>query len=119
MAEATMRFDFETEFKGTVVGEAKQFQTLIDEIVNRPLSFIECAWDLRQGKAEASVQGDLFVIKIAFTILLTDDEDLLSDGSYTNDMVDIWQNDFPRGELTLNIGGQAQAPASARCTHVH
>lgn len=119
MAEATMRFDFETAFRGNVLDDAKRLQVILDEIENRPADFIECGWALEQVKAEAAVQGEIFIIKLVFTILFTDDADLLSDGSYTNDMVNIWENDFPRGELTLTIGDQALAPITAKCVHVH
>jgi hypothetical protein len=118
MGKRTMRFVFESEFTGELPADVSKPEEWAKEFQANPERYVQHDEDMERFKASIELDGRKFSLNLVFTIVLTDDEKYLSDGSYTNDKVDRWEDELPIEGLTITVAGKTFSPGKVKCLDV-
>lgn len=107
--QVTYKFGFKAEFTGEFTGSRKDFDKSMSEVKGNPQDHVECSQDLAEIELTWSTSGSGYKVNMDFVIKVTDDEEYWDNGG-TRDNIDVWEGDFPAGELKLKIDGKLVAP---------
>lgn len=114
MPLTTMKFGFRAEFAGEFPTGVEDLENWAREFEMNPRKYVQNDWEMEGFEAAIQLSGQRYSITLNFTIVWTEDEDYLSDGSVIRDQVDIWEDELPREGLTVTVMNQTIAPLKVK-----
>jgi hypothetical protein len=108
----TYKFGFTPEFRGEFSCSQEEFDKSMSQVKSKPQDYLECSQDLTEVVITWSTSGSSYKVNMDFVIKVTDDEEYWDNGG-TSDNIDVWEGDFPAGELKLKINGVLVSPKFA------